>query len=219
MGLTRTARNMRTRLETRLREELAFVAALPLLRVATGRRHMPLSRTRQERLCEVSFLAVFIAWERFLESTFEWYLAQAGLGHRAVRPKVTVDSIQTARDLIKGHRQYAGWAEAEEVKKRAELFLRGGEPYESALGPALVHLRRMRALRNHIAHHSSYAREQFRNMVRELLGSYAHSTPGRFLLSPPPGSMLLPPGTTTGIATSFEFFVRVLQTTSAAIAR
>jgi hypothetical protein len=133
----------------------------------------------------MSFLVVFIAWEEFLESTFEQYVTLGLRRTSVIHSKIQVDNLATARDIIRGDRRpYVEWSDPDQTRMRAKIFFKDGEPYESALAAALIHLKRMRTIRNHSVHHSQHAANLFKNMVREIYGSGRTITPGGFLLQP-----------------------------------
>jgi hypothetical protein len=193
------------------------VDSLPLLSKATKQRHYPLPKSVRERLCESCFLTLFVAWEHYLESTFQQYLVLGDKYRPYVRLRVRVKDTRTASDLLHAGRAFVGWAECDEVMSRAKIFFQGGEPYASALGNNKVHIERMRTVRNFSVHHSRAARERFGNMVREVYGSGRSITPGGFLLDKPPLSTL-PIGTTLTYPSAFRLFADVLVAAAAQIA-
>lgn len=207
----------RYRFEKVTSHELRFVSSLPQLirRVAT--RHYPLQRALRERLCEMSFLLIFTAWEEFLESTFELFLVSERKLIQVVRQKIHVNNVSTAREVIRGERrQYVDWADPDVIRNRAKIFFKDGEPYESAVGTALFHLKRMRIIRNHTVHRSKFAAEQFSKMIREVYGYGRRITSGGFLLdSPPAGAMPYISGSRH--SSMFELFTDVLSSTCAQI--
>jgi hypothetical protein len=160
----------------------------------------------------MSFLVVFIAWEEFLEFTFEQYVALGLKRTSLIHPKIQVDNLTTARDLIRGERSrpYVEWSDSDHICRRAKIFFKDGESYESALATALIDLRRMRTIRNHSVHHSTYAANQFKGMIREIYGSGRAITPGGFLLEPPPRAMPVVGG--PGYTSIFDLFTQVLST-------
>jgi hypothetical protein len=195
-----------------LHTEMMFVNSLPSLVRKAGSRYYPIKISVRERLCEMSFLVVFVAWEEFLEFTFEQYVALGLRRTSLIRPKIQVDNLTTARDLIRGERfrPYVEWSDPEQIRRRAKIFFKDGEPYESALATALIHLKRMRTIRNHSVHHSTHVSNQFKTMIREIYGSGREITPGAFLLEPPaPGAM--PIGSGVGYTSCFELFSEILS--------
>ncbi len=211
MNVPLTLTKAKQRFEKIKTEEVSFVLSLSQLARKVGARHYPIKGALRESLCEMSFLAIFIAWEEFLESTFEQYLVLGRKRISSVRPKIQLDNLTTARDLILGERrQYVEWSDPDLVRARAKIFFRDGEPYESALGNALTHLNRIRIVRNCSVHHSKYAADKFHSMIRELYGYGKKTKPGRFLLEPPtPGAM--PAVSSSAYGSMFELFAEVLS--------
>ena len=130
-----------------------------------------------------------------------------------VKLRVQVPDTKTADELIRGQREFVGWASPEQVVERAKLFFNDGKPYSSALGAAKVHLDRMRLVRNRSVHHSHFARDKFDGVIREVYGAGRRISAGGFLLDAPPSGALTAP-MTASYRSMFELFVDVLSTTS-----
>lgn len=176
--------NIRFRFEKVITEELSFIRSLPQLKFRSSTRQYPVSKIRRERLCEMSFLVLFVAWEEFLESTFEHYLIAGQKYKKIIKLKIQINDAITAHEVICGERrQYVEWSDPDLVRKRAKIFFKEGEPYDSVLGSALVHLKRMRIVRNCSVHHLDFVSEQFNKMIREIYGSGRRISPGDFLLN------------------------------------
>lgn len=189
----------------------AFVSSLPSLRRVSGTRSVAVDAAQQERLCEMSFVVLFTAWERFVESAFEWYVVDAPLAAFRRHHRVLVTDVETARDLIRGSRKYVEWASPELVRERARVFFRGGEPFESAISSISDDLMKMQTIRNRCVHYSHHATEQYEKMVRQVFGSRRHIAPGGLLLGSPPTGISTITGA-SGYGSVFEFYGEVLST-------
>ncbi len=164
----------------------------------------------------MAFVMMFTGWEEFLEDTFEYYL----ISDRKIvgrTQKVQVVDLGTARDVIRGTRPYVEWSDANQVRQRAKIFFRDGEPYETVLSSISSYLDKMRVIRNRCVHCSQHAADQYEKVIRQILGSGKKFVPGQFLLFPPPAS-LLPPGKTLNYNSTFELFAAVLMTACSQIA-
>ena len=201
----------RSRFHCTVNGELAFVSSLGDLHYRRKGKCCSLSATMMDRLSEMAFLRLFIAWEEFLNASFEEYLITAP--GKTAKPRIAVLSSdrQCAKDVILGEkRQFVEWSDPAIVRQRAAIFFKGGEPFESALSIMLVHLNRMRTVRNRTVHHSDYAADKFHSMIRELYGQARKMTPGGFLRDTPPAP-LIPPGQPTANTSVFELFAQILM--------
>lgn len=206
----------RSKFERSIADEKAFVESLINLRRKSSGRYYSVPKKRKEKLCESSFLVLFTAWEDFLESTFENYLV---LGAQCVPPikiKAHFDNQTLAHEIICGERNYVDWVMANDVKKRALIYFKDGEPFKTALDLSKKDLEKMRILRNEIAHQSAHSKKKFNSMVREIYGSGRANNAGGFLLSVPPSSFNLP-GSTKVFSSIFEYFADILLATSSLI--
>ena len=152
--------------------------------VPKARAHRLLTMKEHASIAELAYLKVFLAWERFLEQSFLYYMC----GHKEPKIKchcfVVAPNLDHASVLVYPEgRHYAEWGNPVRVRDRAKRFFKEGEPYWSALGAAFDKLEEMRKIRNCIAHPSKYAREQFEKVVRASLGHVPKRiSPGDFLL-------------------------------------
>jgi hypothetical protein len=142
-------------------------------------------------MLELSFLRIFATWEDFLEETFIRYMCR-GKTASAYCPKcyATPTSMEHALAILKGSRPFASWTSPSEIRERAKLFFKGGEPYENAVASAARELEEMRQIRNSVAHRSGSAWDQFQDMARKNLGYRPRGlSPGSFLATsgPAPG--------------------------------
>ncbi len=213
--------SVRAEFNNRLRSSVNVVDRLQDYRVREPNRARPLSPAERERLAEMAWIQLFLAWEEFLEETFVRYLvgARPPRGRRP-HPLIVVRSLEQARKLILGEgRSYLDWTEPNRLISRAELFFKDGEPYRTAIQSASLHLSRMKKIRNRIAHRSRTAEKKYEELLLELYGPGRRSrTPGHILLSPPPQSALPAQGG-RGAATLFALYHSILVATADQIVR
>jgi hypothetical protein len=88
------------------KSQVEFFSSLPDIRRKVGPRYIPLATLQRERLCEMAFVVLLTAWEQFLEDAFQCYLVDAPLSGFKSRYRVLVADAETARDVIRGSRQY-----------------------------------------------------------------------------------------------------------------
>jgi hypothetical protein len=133
-------------------------------------------------LHEAAFLRAFVAWERFLESSFLSYLmGQQPLRGRPPHRYYQPPNVASALNFLKGRRPYLDWTEAVHVAERAKAVFRNGGCFLRLQAQNLV-LQDMKKVRNAISHDSDDARAKFEELVRrELTTLPPRCTPGGFL--------------------------------------
>lgn len=137
-----------------------------------------------ELLTCLQFLKMHLCWEGFIESVLTRYLcgcySPSGFTPTIVSRKQRnlSDAIQT----IYGTSKYVSWSTRETID-RAMVHFNQGEPFSSALSSALYQLDCIYTIRNRIAHRSDFAKERFRETVRNEIGYNPRGmTTGRFLM-------------------------------------
>lgn len=207
---------VRARLERVRNTQQGFVSSLPSMRKVVASRSVVISPGQQERLCEMSFVVLFTAWEQFVESAFECYVVDAPLAAFRRRHRVLVMDAETAHGLIRGSRKYVEWGSPDLVRERARVFFKGGEPFESAISSISDDLMKMQTVRNRCVHYSQHATEQYEKMIRQVFGSGRRIAPGGLLLGfPPAGLSTIRSASSYGSV--FEFYGEVLSTASCQI--
>ena len=167
-------------------------------------------RIQLEMIVEMAFLRIFVSWESFLEESFIRYatgaITPAGYGpERLINPQ----NLGHALDLIHSGRDYINWNSASEVIQRSALYFQDGEPYRSALEPAIIDLDEMNIIRNRIAHKSAKSKSKFNSFIRRKFGhSVRGMTPGRLLLTQHPS---------TAPGTFLNYYIDLLTLTSETI--
>lgn len=164
---------------------------------ANSARHQSIERkaftTAQREWCaEHTLLKLTVGAECFLEQALGAYVIgeRAPSGYRPRRIRRINASLPEALRIFRGDRDFVGWITPGQVIKRAEGWLRNGEPFSSALSPVSQVLGYVRLMRNSIAHESESAQDQFLDRTRALYGALAPNTsPGGQLLQPPPAAL------------------------------
>lgn len=153
-----------------------------------------LTPTRRDSMVELAFLRVFLAWESFLEEAFILFmLGRAPASGQAPARFVNPPNRPIARDLVAEGRPFPKWT-ADEVRRRASRFFRGGRPFETALKASQQTLQDLNTIRNAVAHDSEDSWEKFKTLVRRELKTLPLGlTVGKYLDSARPG--VTPPST------------------------
>jgi len=208
--------HIRTSFEKAIETKLEFIASLSSLKKTAGGRILAVAKPQQEILGEMAFIALFTAWEQFLEDSFIWLVVEAPLSLFRNRHKVLVTDRNTANDLICGSRKYVEWANPEIVREKAKIFFKNGEPYESILSSIANDLLRMRIIRNRCVHYSQHAMKQYDNMLLKIYGARKRISPGGLLTGVPPRGLSTASNAIT-YATVFELYGDILMTACAKI--
>jgi hypothetical protein len=163
-----------------------------------------------EMIVEMAYLRIFVSWESFLEESFIRYTTGAipPSGNAPVT-LIHPQNIGHALDLVVAGRDYISWNSASEVIQRSALYFQDGEPYRSALEPAIIDLDEMNIIRNRIAHKSAKSKSKFNSFIRRKFGhSVRGMTPGRLLLTQHPS---------TAPGTFLNYYIDLLTLTSETI--
>jgi len=162
-----------------------------------GRSRPFISSRRRDSITELAFLGAFLAWEAFLEKSFLVYLSgQAPSRGRVPKRYYYPPNQRMAMDWLSEGRDYAKWADAGEVSRRAARFFEDGYPFAVVLRSNQTALTDANIIRNVIAHESTNVQDKFERIVRRELGTMPlNRTAGGFLgmtkpASTPPVSFL-----------------------------
>jgi len=142
-----------------------------------------LSRRHFEYIVELSYIKVFLAWERFLEEAFILFL----LGERYHQKVKNIRYVlprnrKHAIEFVLEGKDFVDWATPEEIRRRAKLFFRDGRPFDKPISSITHQLRNMKTIRNAISHTSALSRDKFKSLVRGKISFYPRSlTVGGFL--------------------------------------
>ena len=182
---------VRAEFERRIREAEEFVLRCVHARHASANRRA-LIASQVEWVHEAAALKVVVASEQFLELTLGLYVLghKTSTGYRPRRLKVVKSSLLSVQEVFRGDQQFVGWNDASVVIRRAERWLRDGEPYRTALSGASQLLSYLKKMRDAIAHESDIAIEKYEDATRGLYGALPKTvSPGAQLLGPPPSGI------------------------------
>ena len=90
-------------------------------------------------------------------------------------------------EVFRGDQEFIGWNDASTVIRRAERWLKGGEPFQTTLSGTSQLLAYLKKMRNAIAHESGSAQEKYEKATRSLYGALPKRvSPGAQLMAAPP---------------------------------
>jgi hypothetical protein len=179
----------------RTQEALTLFQSSGMWYVRSGERYTPIKNRYKFDIASFSFFEIVLAWEDFIEDAFLTLMVKAKRYTRGCRSMVVVDSKIKAFEMLKGDGKlpYIDWADVESIRKRATNIFKNGRPFEEPLSSGVIHFKRMRTIRNLIAHNSRHAQKKFEDLIRDLYGSAQNFTPGELISQSCPASIGLPP--------------------------
>ena len=150
------------------------------------------------------------AFERFMETSLGLYAigARTESGFRPRRRQQINVTLPAVLALFRGDAAFVGWVDPQAVTRRAEKWLRGGEPFQTALTPLSALLVYVLQMRNVIAHESDSAFDKYEKATRHLYGALpSRLQPGEQLMSPPPGGLAGVTGASlfSGVVTAYRW--------------
>lgn len=180
------AKNAFDRLDSRLKELAGTRGKLETLH---SQQHM--ARRDLERVYEGLFVAAITSFEDFLEGRFYELMMKPKQRPAGVKPRVDFKSPGMLEDFVLGGRRYVSWLPYSRTSGRAEVYLRGGRPFDSLSKTETRQMEDWMVIRHAIAHTSQSARTRFqREVIGGLLLLPQERTPAGFLRS------TITPGTT-----------------------
>lgn len=201
----------------------SFIGSIPSMKRETASGIRAFAARHKDLATEMAFLNLFSNWEMFLDNTFiEWLIASGTVrweGKR-INSHLRVRDIEVARRIVLGDKNvYVDWTDPEVIQKRAKLFFADGDPFDSCIGAARVHLGHMKIVRNRIAHNSERARRQFDDLLRSFYGAATAISCGELLRTNPlPAGIPAAPGTNRN-QTVVAFYTGILRSTATRIAK
>ena len=117
-----------------------------------------------ERAFQGAYLEFYVLLEEQLEYLF-YGLLMGRLLIQGTRPKVTIKSENTAKQLVLGAKAYADWLPVRHTIDRAAVFFHSGEPFGRWDGGHRGTFSDMAYIRDAIAHSGSHAAARFRDHV------------------------------------------------------
>ena len=154
---------------------------------------MSIGIRRVEVFAGVALFRIYMAWEDFLENVFLRYMcgAETPSGFSPLLIVSSKRSINEAMNELLGRGfRYLNWS-SNNTLTRARIYFDQGEPFETTINSISNLLGEISAIRNSFAHRSDFARNEFRNVVRNAFGYLPRGlSPGRFLLTANPSSVI-----------------------------
>ena len=135
-------------------------------------------------LNESVFFAAYRAFENYMEECFILYtMGVANLSGFCANSYLASRNYNKNREIIKSGNRYLDWNTPETLISRSELLLKDGEPVKSVLVAKTAPMRRLKRIRNHIAHNSEESLLDFKKVLRAELSALPISLPsaGEFL--------------------------------------
>lgn len=121
-------------------------------------------------LYEAIFLRIYRAYENLLENVFLAYMSGETTGSGlAVATFVSPNDKEHARAIVTSSQPFLDWTSPTVVIRRAETYIKTGEPIRSAVVASQNHLQQAKKIRNHIAHNSSESYKEFTKVVQNIL--------------------------------------------------
>jgi len=142
----------------------------------------PLSQKYKFAIFEVSFLKIYIAWEKFIENSFVSYARGAKNSKgRNITCFLKPNTTDITYKIINFGQAYSTWS-YDKLMKKANVFFKNGEPYAQALRPMSSQLKDIQKIRNRIVHSSEHSEEDFKTLIRsKIRHAPPKITPGEFL--------------------------------------
>lgn len=148
-----------------------------------------LSKNQMVLMTESVFVKAFSLYELFLEEIFILYTR-----NRPTRSGARVQSYimprdgEHAREMLKSNMPFLDWNSPDSLIRRCEIYLKDGDPIKHSITAHSDRLRRMKTVRNAIAHRTQEATQKYNNAVRSELrvAPLRPLPPGEFLLSSDP---------------------------------
>jgi hypothetical protein len=183
--------NVRAEFEARISSVNDFANRCALARHASVERPA-LRKNHLEWVHEAALLKLFVSSEQFYETAFGLYAIgeRTSSGYRARRLKRLRITLPSILEVFRGDQNYVGWNDSSTIIRRAERWLKNGEPFQTPLSAASQLLGFLRTMRNAIAHESESASEKYRDAVRKIYGAVPNRlSPGAQLLELPPAGI------------------------------
>lgn len=165
---------------------IGFLARLEANHAEHKAPNIGITLTGLELAYELAYLKVFLLWEHLLESVFLRLLCgySSSLGVETPAAGLSFSkTLDAARIVVLGTRDYVMWHNPEAVRKRAEkFFLVPGGHFRQVILASEADLKKFAEVRHRIAHVQDHAQAQFDTATMDLAGKrYPASSAGRFL--------------------------------------
>lgn len=140
------------------------------------------SKKIYDAIVEHCYMQIFLAWEKFLESSFILYLnAGADLqGNTYIRYGIPKDR-EHAYNMIKGTKNYPDWTNINDVRCLAKIYFENGGPY-SIIENIPVEFEDIKIIRNRISHVSEKSIKAFERLLAKTIMQTINVGVGDFLM-------------------------------------
>lgn len=144
-----------------------------------------IARRDLERVYEGLYVASMTSFEDFLEARFFEIVLNPSARQAGVVPRADFRSTTVLRAFILGDRPYANWLPFWRTENRANVYLRGGRPFDLATATDKRQMQDWMTTRHAIAHTSREARRRFeRDVLAGVPLPPRERTPAGYLRSP-----------------------------------
>jgi hypothetical protein len=125
----------------------------------------------QQQITTAAFLNLFIAWEKFLESS----LASLMIGSPTISGSfpiryVSPPNLAAAKSLLIGINRYFDYANHDNVKKISLMYFQAGYPFEPHISGIFSDLSDLKTMRNASAHISSTTHQPLESLAVRIFG-------------------------------------------------
>lgn len=131
-----------------------------------------ISKHGRDMLTKTAFLDLYIAWEAFLEESFEYYLmGGATIGGTMPVTLYKSSDISQIRKMMAmlGNERFFDYTIPDKVVTVAKLLFKDGYPYANNINSARQALQDLKTMRNAAAHMSQEATHSFNGLVQRTL--------------------------------------------------
>lgn len=123
----------------------------------------------QRHITVAAFLNMYIAWEKFLESSMVKYMTGAAAINGSLPTKyVSPHSMEDATKMLIGTMRYFDFANHQNVQKMVRIYFDQGAPYEPHISSVYSDLEDLRTMRNASAHISSTTQTALEGLAQRI---------------------------------------------------
>ncbi len=127
---------------------------------------------QRQFISEAAFLRIFIAWEKFLETSFiDYLLGEPSTAGIIVNRYATPTSAEHAHKMIIGTQKYVDWSNPQIVRRLSMLYFEPTNPINSTVSSAESDLFDLKTIRNSAAHVSSTTSSELDALATRKLGA------------------------------------------------
>ena len=150
-----------------------------------------ISRRQLYMLTEAILFYAYRSYENFVHDVFVLHcLEKPNLAGRKARSYLRPKTFLHAEELMQSSLRFLDWSNPDDIVKRAELYLRDGEPIKAVVTANRTLLHELRQIRNHVAHNSTASGRLYINLLQRKFGTKPLHVPsvGEFLLRSDPAA-------------------------------